>query len=559
MGQGPSGPQGLQGEKGAKGDTGLAGSPGKDATVNLKEVTDSIIVNKTFQNQLVPLVSKDNTLTTSVSKEVANDTTFSNTIVNSMATDTRFKGPPGKDSDPQQVATLLGADDTFSNKLAPFVAKDSGLINTVGQQLVQNTTFSNSILGTMASDPRFKGPKGTDSTPQDVANTLSKDTTFTNTVSQKVAGDTTFSNTLINSIAADSRFKGPKGKDADINISTNNMPLLTQNLVSSDAFLANLAPYIANNNQLGQTIATNLASSVVPRTLITNSLTQNENYRKTLVEAMAADTRFRGQQGIPGSALDANSLRLAVEPRSLWCADGQMCKTPTNSPGTIITGDLVIGDKTNNNIKTPGNLKIGSWTLSEDAFGNLVFNTTKQGAGIQLPGGWTAKTGTDYILQRHNTTDNTIMNSDDGLTPTLRMNGKDNADAFFGGSLSVGNDLGVKKNLEAGGHIMTGAGEVGFGHYAGNNDGVFKIKRVPNDLTGNLVVQRADGANNWKSKIHVDGNGLWINGWNLHGGPDFILSKTSNTSNGKTPQFRLNGGGNDDAFLSGSLSQNKTG
>jgi len=515
MGQAQSGPQGPQGLQGPRGDTGLIGPPGKDATVDLKQVTDSIIINKTFQNQLVPLISKDNTLTAGVSKEVANDTTFSNTIINSMAADARFKGPPGKDSDPDKVATLLAADDKFSSKLAPFVAKDSELINTVGQQLLQNTTFSNTLLGTMATDSRFKGPKGTDSTPQDVANALSKDTVFTNSLSQKVASDTTFSNTLINSIATDSRFKGPKGKDADININTNNLPLLTQNLVSSNTFLANLAPYIANNNQLGQNIATNLTSNVVPRTLITNSLTQDENYRKTLVEAMAADTRFRGPQGTPGSALDANSLRLAVEPRSLWCADGQMCKTPTNSPGTIINGSL----------------NIGNWTISENANGNLqfskkgfangnvIFDTTFQPTiGMTISSGNLLakndlKTGYAYI--NNNIEAGGAIQSLGGEFIMGKPGNNSNPDGLWSIKRN-GNQLEIQRNdgptwntkariyqhgdIEAIGHLNSNAGEVGFGSYGGNNDGVFKIKREPNNSSGELQVQRADGANNWNKK-----------------------------------------------------------
>jgi hypothetical protein len=57
---------------------------------------------------------------------------------------------------------------------------------------------------------------------------------------------------------------------------------------------------------------------------------------------MAADTRFRGTQGPPGSAFDEISVKNALEPRGMWCADGQMCRIPSTSPGTYLTGDTVI-------------------------------------------------------------------------------------------------------------------------------------------------------------------------------------------------------------------------
>lgn len=50
----------------------------------------------------------------------------------------------------------------------------------------------------------------------------------------------------------------------------------------------------------------------------------------------------KGPPGPSGSIVNPESLRQSLQPRSLWCADGQMCQTPQNSPGTFIAGDAAI-------------------------------------------------------------------------------------------------------------------------------------------------------------------------------------------------------------------------
>lgn len=577
MGQGPSGPEGPKGQQGPRGDTGPPGTPGKDATVDLKQVTDSIIVNKTFQNQLVPLVSKDTTLSSNVSKEIANDTTFSNTILNSMAKDERFKGPKGIDSDPLVVATALGIDNTFQTRLAPVMGKDTGFINNVGQQLVQNTAFSNSILNSMANDNRFKGPAGKDSEPQQIATVLAANATFANSVSQQVSQNNTFSTNILNTMATDTRFKGPKGQDATININTNNIPVLAQNLASSNSFVTSLAPFIAKNNELGENVANNIASNTAPRTLITSAIMQNQSYRDSIINAMAADARFRGPRGPEGAALNTESLRTAVEPRSLWCADGQMCKTPTNSPGTIITGDLVInGNNAQNNVRitqgniaigTSKNLNIGSWTISENTAGNLQFSkngftngnvifdagryqsnqmTITAGNFIGANDVWTNYSYVNNLARIYSTIKNTAGNP---IASTILSSNT-------GGALSVDNIVAngyiqTKKDLWANGSVYIGTDN--------DQNGWRLIKGGSNELFFDYLNEKRNN-NLYRAKLETNSNytlndgEMSLNigdGWRLGGGADFYLWKK-----GANSQFRLNGGGNNNAYLSGNLTQN---
>jgi hypothetical protein len=113
-------------------------------------------------------------------------------------------------------------------------------------------------------------------------------------------------------------------------------------LGSNTAFISRLGPMIAKDNAIGSTVAEGVANNVVPRTLVTNALVASDNFRQQLINTMATDTRFRGEQGPPGSAFDDLSIQNALQPKSLWCADGQVCRIPTSAPGTYLTGDTVI-------------------------------------------------------------------------------------------------------------------------------------------------------------------------------------------------------------------------
>jgi hypothetical protein len=131
--------------------------------------------------------------------------------------------------------------------------------------------------------------------------------------------------------------QGPQGKEASGD------PQQVASILSGDgAFAARVAPLIAKDNTIGATVAEKVASEQIPRTLVTNALITSPNFANKLIDVMAIDTRFRGPQGPPGSAFDEISVRNALEPRGMWCADGQMCRIPSTSPGTYLTGDTVI-------------------------------------------------------------------------------------------------------------------------------------------------------------------------------------------------------------------------
>jgi hypothetical protein len=136
---------------------------------------------------------------------------------------------------------------------------------------------------------------------------------------------------------------GPPGPQGPAGTNASEDPQQVASLLTNNqGFIAKLGPVVAQSNNLGATVADGVANNVIPRNLITNALISSDIFQKKLIDNMASDTRFRGQQGPPGSAFDDLSIQSALQPKSMWCADGQMCRIPTSAPGTYLTGDTVI-------------------------------------------------------------------------------------------------------------------------------------------------------------------------------------------------------------------------
>jgi hypothetical protein len=111
-------------------------------------------------------------------------------------------------------------------------------------------------------------------------------------------------------------------------------PILTEALGTNAAF------------QIG--VAQNLATSGNFQTAVSSFITGTEqeaqNFRTNLIESMAKDVRFRGPQGAQGT-FNVNAMeRELKDKRTLWCADGELCKVPS-AKGTGIQftgGDQII-------------------------------------------------------------------------------------------------------------------------------------------------------------------------------------------------------------------------
>ena len=230
--------------------------------------------------------------------------------------------------------------------------------------------------------------------------------------------------------------RGPAGPVGPPGIAGNvsNVSELANKLVDSNNFFESLAPFIVKDNTLDNIIADNLIKDSTFDDKISANLINNNTFSNNLMNNMAKDNRFK-IKGDKGDKPNTQDIQTALQPRSLWCADGQMCRTPTNSPGSFITGDLLIQptnglyfsslNSTNNAAANKNNgitmkngnpflygstggslgtfnqlnlttgsmswdndtvyvnntLKIGTWTLSENTSGNLVISKDKFTSG----------------------------------------------------------------------------------------------------------------------------------------------------------------------------------
>jgi hypothetical protein len=257
--------------------------------------------------------------------------------------------------------------------------------------------------------------------------------------------------------------QGNKGDKGDINLS--NVPNLAKELVASNEFSKVVAPFLATDNKFDDDVAKNLI--------------RDTNFSRNIINSLAGEFR----------------------PKSLWCVDGQMCNTPTNSPGTFITGDLVIGsnslafgqtkqrallkdgntlvinrgpDFTNGtridgNVALNGQLRIGNWTIFETA-GNLAFGTTAAGnistkftvqpdnQGVinvgqyNLPGDWSLQSinnNSDLALIKKQTTNNVTSEK-----WKFQFNGGGNSDVTFPGFFLAG-DIKSNRNVNVNNVVLS--------------------------------------------------------------------------------------------------------
>lgn len=90
---------------------------------------------------------------------------------------------------------------------------------------------------------------------------------------------------------------GPSGPKGDPGANASEDPQQVASILGNNsAFISRLGPVIAKDNSLGATVAEGVANNSVPRNLITNALATSDNFKSKLLETMALDPKFRGEQ-----------------------------------------------------------------------------------------------------------------------------------------------------------------------------------------------------------------------------------------------------------------------
>ena len=303
--------------------------------------------------------------------------------------------------------------------------------------------------------------------------------------------------------------QGPQGPQGPPGTNASEDPQQVAAILGSNtAFISRLAPIVAKDNSIGSTVAEGVANSVVPRTLVTNALVASDNFRQQLINTMATDTRFRGEQGPPGSAFDDLSIQNALQPKSLWCADGQVCRIPTSAPGTYLTGDTVI--QRTKNLYLAGASMTTSGTLSIDTKHGVTVKDTNPVDGPFLYGAAGGQLGT---FSQVNSTSGAFALAW-GKDPLNIKNTTDTNNVYVSGNLKIrGHDLALGyTNNERGDSVESLA-------LVKDQNNTLKIN-FQNNFVGGTVIDsnlaipgdKSLTIGKWKISVEDNGNGALVFG-----------------------------------------------
>jgi len=105
----------------------------------------------------------------------------------------------------------------------------------------------------------------------------------------------------------------------------------------------NLASKLATNQttSLGALITSELGKTsneaATLRTQLAGTLSSNANLQTAIANLLTTDATYKGRiKGDPGSIGDTAALKTALDSKTLWCADGSICKMPPNYTGIYI-------------------------------------------------------------------------------------------------------------------------------------------------------------------------------------------------------------------------------
>jgi hypothetical protein len=100
-----------------------------------------------------------------------------------------------------------------------------------------------------------------------------------------------------------------------------------------------LAKAIANNpNKLGEALAGSIGSNQTVIQSLQDKLGSNSNFQTAMADTLSSDkykVKFQGPRGSDGNIGDAGALKsnLFDQGRTMWCADGELCKIPKDKKG----------------------------------------------------------------------------------------------------------------------------------------------------------------------------------------------------------------------------------
>ena len=361
---------------------------------------------------------------------------------------------------------------------------------------------------------------------------------------------------------------GPPGADGNLVLDSSNVGPVVNRLVQNQALFTGLASSLSSNPNFVNDVTGKFTDAQLNQ--ISNAILQpNTKFMGNLSNKLV--TEYYNM--LPQTQLSEGDIRTKIQPKTMWCADGNVCYAPTTSQRNFFTGDIVIrpgnkfmfgtGDGTTSSVNAnTGMLEIsqtapqGNWQLGPFVYGrdggqigtnNQIGNTV----------GPTVSWGPDDVYVNHGdlyvgtgSRGNIVMRGSE-----FRINSNISTGAG-GTAISVDADetliLNQKREFDGGVRVNGGVAverDLRVGQFSGQSGNLLVGSAAVGATGGNITQYGADFSirntargGGGKALSHQNNNQLWVNAGNEFSGGT-VIDSTLAVSNsvvvgGNTLSFR---------------------
>lgn len=141
--------------------------------------------------------------------------------------------------------------------------------------------------------------------------------------------------------------------------------VVVPSLINNQSFLNNISTKIAASaTELGKNVASNLPEAT--RNELKNAVLTSDQFKKDMGTVLTTNPGFQSAlKGDTGSIASDAALKASIQPKTIWCAEGELCDIPTGKKGIkwgyggsrihddnelTIESDNIIRFKTGNNV-----------------------------------------------------------------------------------------------------------------------------------------------------------------------------------------------------------------
>ena len=157
---------------------------------------------------------------------------------------------------------------------------------------------------------------------------------------------------------------GPAGPAGNVAFQGTDLDSISTNLAANNNFLDGLSTKISLNSTLASSIGDSISSNATTRSLIGADIVGRDAFQTAIADILSSNATYKARlKGEPGNLGDPNTVKIALENKTVWCADGTTattCNIPfgrsiTTSSGNFITSNGNFITSNGNFITTSGN------------------------------------------------------------------------------------------------------------------------------------------------------------------------------------------------------------